>query len=333
MINVYPNITNTAQSPPVIVQPYPVTSSPTIIVQKEDPDVQHGCHFVLCLISGGLWIPCWIGACCGCCCRRPCAVYEAIDPGGHRVAVKVIDLYDDSTFATLSDDYQFEDYMNKIESLYHLTASKNEKHVIQVYELGVDSQEEYAGCVYIIMELGQESLDRLIEDLHQQYVKIQGVNRSNEYIPPHYRRLIWKQLVQIVSVLQRYNIAHMDLKPQNIVRVDNILKVCNFGLSKYEFDNEYDETPNFSAPEVLILQGPQYQPQADIWSIGAMLYYMTYGKQPNWNPENRAWEPPYGHAPVQDPLVRDLLRKTLQYYPEDRPALEVLKHHPYTARP
>ncbi|CAM4974208.1 unnamed protein product [Rotaria socialis] len=261
------------------------------------------------------------------------AVYEAIDPDGHRVAVKVIDLYDDSTFATLSDDYQFEDYMNQIESLYHLTASKNEKHVIQVYELGVDSQEEYAGCVYIIMELGQESLDRLIEDLHQQYVKIQGVNRSNEYIPPHYRRLIWKQLVQIVSVLQRYNIAHMDLKPQNIVRVDNILKVCNFGLSKYEFDNEYDETPNFSAPEVLILQGPQYQPQADIWSIGAMLYYMTYGKQPNWNPENRAWEPPYGHAPVQDPLVRDLLRKTLQYYPEDRPALEVLKHHPYTARP
>ena len=59
--------------------------------------------------------------------------------------MKVIDLYDDSTFATSSDDYQFEVYMNKIEYLYHLTASKNENHVIQVYELGVDSQEEYAG--------------------------------------------------------------------------------------------------------------------------------------------------------------------------------------------
>ncbi|CAM4926315.1 unnamed protein product [Rotaria socialis] len=101
----------------------------------------------------------------------------------------------------------------------------------------------------------------------------------------------------------------MDLKPhpsetswQNTVRVDNILKVCDFGLSKYEFESEYDETPNFSAPEVLISQEQHYQPQADIWSIGAILYYMAYGKQPNWNPENRAWEPPYGHQPVQDPL-------------------------------
>ncbi|CAF2057447.1 unnamed protein product [Rotaria magnacalcarata] len=125
----------------------------------------------------------------------------------------------------------------------------------------------------------------------------------------------------------------MDLKPQNIVHVDNILKVCDFGLSKYEFESKYDETPNFSAPEVLTSQEQHYQPQADIWSIGAILYYMAYGKQPNWNPENRAWEPPYGHQPVQDPLVRDLLMKALQYYLEDRSVLEILKHHPYTTRP
>ncbi|CAF3505734.1 unnamed protein product [Rotaria socialis] len=114
-----------------------------------------------------------------------------------------------------------------------------------------------------------------------------------------------------------YDTLHCQRNGQNTVRVDNILKVCDFGLSKYEFESEYDETPNFSAPEVLISQEQHYQPQADIWSIGAILYYMAYGKQPNWNPENRAWEPPYGHQPVQDPLVRDLLMKALQYYPED----------------
>ncbi|CAF3468080.1 unnamed protein product, partial [Rotaria sp. Silwood2] len=45
------------------------------------------------------------------------------------------------------------------------------------------------------------------------------------------------------------------------------------------------------APEAMLLRG-RFDTQVDIWSIGAILYYMTYGKQPNWNPDNRSWEPP-----------------------------------------
>jgi len=88
----------------------------------------------------------------------------------------------------------------------------------------------------------------------------------------------------------------------------------------------------FSPPEALIMNG-QHDPKVDIWSMGAILYYMTYGREPNWNPENRNWEPPYGHCPVPDPLVQDLLKKTLQYDMNDRPDINMLIRHPYTRLP
>ncbi|CAF4085509.1 unnamed protein product [Rotaria sp. Silwood2] len=156
-----------------------------------------------------------------------------------------------------------------------------------------------------------------------------GISYSNEYISPYCRRLIWKQLVEIVAALQRSNIAHMDLKPGNIIRVGNILKVCDLGISKYGSGVGGGGTPNYSAPEAILLHG-QFSAQVDIWSIGAILFYITYGKQPNVNPENRSWEPPYGHCPVQDSLVQDLLVKTLQHKPENRPNIQTLQRHPYT---
>jgi serine/threonine protein kinase len=83
------------------------------------------------------------------------------------------------------------------------------------------------------MEIGDESLNDIIENLHKQYRKMCGVRYSNEYIPPHYRKIIWKELVKIVATLQRHDISHMDLKPANILRFGNILKVCDLGISEY----------------------------------------------------------------------------------------------------
>ncbi|CAF3580374.1 unnamed protein product [Rotaria sp. Silwood1] len=182
------------------------------------------------------------------------------------------------------------------------------------------------------MEKGEESLEDIVQKLHKQYKRICGVNYPHGYIPPYCRRPIWKQLVGIIAALQRSNIAHMDLKPQNILRVGNVLKACDLGISKYGAGFGSDEMSNFSAPEAMLLQG-RYDPKVDIWSLGAILYYMTYGKQPNRDPGNRSWEPPYGHRVVADPLLHDVLVKTLQYKPHDRADLQTLQRHPYTRLP
>ncbi|CAF4117133.1 unnamed protein product, partial [Rotaria sordida] len=56
------------QAPPVFIQPYPMNNQPNVvIVQHQNKDVQHGCHLLLWCFTAGLWTPCWIAACCGCC--------------------------------------------------------------------------------------------------------------------------------------------------------------------------------------------------------------------------------------------------------------------------
>jgi len=43
-----------------------------VVVVSERPEVNHACHCLLFLFTGGLWTPCWLGACCCGCCERPC---------------------------------------------------------------------------------------------------------------------------------------------------------------------------------------------------------------------------------------------------------------------
>ncbi|PRP84047.1 hypothetical protein PROFUN_08509 [Planoprotostelium fungivorum] len=46
-------------------------AGPTVVVVQKDT-VNHCCHFLLFIITGGLWLPIWIIACAGVGCARPC---------------------------------------------------------------------------------------------------------------------------------------------------------------------------------------------------------------------------------------------------------------------
>ena len=71
-----------------------------------------------------------------------------------------------------------------------------------------------------------------------------------------------------------------------------------------------------------------YSPQADIWSLGAILYFMVYGVPPHYIPS--AYRPPPGRFPHPDPALNDALRKTLVLNPQFRANINTLLYHPYT---
>ena len=73
-----------------------------------------------------------------------------------------------------------------------------------------------------------------------------------------------------------------------------------------------------------------YGPKADIWSLGAILYYMTYGTVPKYHP--MAAEPPYNQPPARDRMLVDVLRRTLVKDPNARLDIRALARHPYTTR-
>ena len=75
---------------------------------------------------------------------------------------------------------------------------------------------------YIIMELGERDWEKEIQlrFLHQKYY--------SEY---ELFQIIY-QLVKTLSLMQRYNVSHRDIKPQNILIINGIYKICDFGEAR-----------------------------------------------------------------------------------------------------
>lgn len=99
-----------------------------------------------------------------------------------------------------------------------------------------------------------------------------------------------RQFVQAVSFMHCNSIAHLDLKPDNIlVNVDNppqYLWITDFSVSVFVSDADeviegYVGTPGWTAPEIGDENGPpqKYSPiRADRWSCGRMIrYFGTFG--------------------------------------------------------
>ena len=92
-----------------------------------------------------------------------------------------------------------------------------------------------------------------------------------------------RQLIEGVAFLHRRGIAHLDIKPQNIVALRNQLFIIDFDISvrvdgTHTLIDRWRGTPGWMAPEIGRQDGPRcsYSPlRADLWSCGLMLRYLA----------------------------------------------------------
>ena len=90
------------------------------------------------------------------------------------------------------------------------------------------------------------------------------------------------QIVQGMKELRKYGFIHRDLKPDNILIKNGVVKICDFGLAVQCRDDSrllrYCGTPFYMAPQIVWKKF--YTSKADVWSLGTILYEVIFGYTP-----------------------------------------------------
>ena len=135
---------------------------------------------------------------------------------------------------------------------------------------------------YIVMEYAQMNLSNLIA--------IRMAEDSVRFNVAEIESIILT-LIKGFSDLEKNNVAHCDIKPENILILhteDLQIKICDVGSSKVADSSSFEEatiqgTLPFVAPEVLSLRGKKLislNPfKSDVFSFGLLLLYLVLGKK------------------------------------------------------
>lgn len=150
-----------------------------------------------------------------------------------------------------------------------------------------------------------------------------------------------KSLLAIIQFLHRHDVAHRDVKPENILLKskydDTSIVLCDFGVAKRFAGNEMRTgcgSPHYIAPE--ILQGHEYGPKCDIWSLGVVTFTLLSGFLPFDSDFHSELFHQITSATFSFPLpewggvssaAKDLISKMLVVAPDERhSATDLLSH-------
>lgn len=169
-----------------------------------------------------------------------------------------------------SNDYNEKMVSREVFSVRLLQMAGGHSNIVEMYEVYED--DDY---VYLVMELlaGGELFASITE--RGRYTERDAASLA-------------LSMLAALACCHRLNLTHRDVKPENFVfltRDGNAadLKLTDFGISHYSEDpsalcKTLCGTPLYVAPEVVLRQ--PYGPEADIWSLGVIVYVMLVGYPP-----------------------------------------------------
>ncbi|CAG8952322.1 hypothetical protein HYFRA_00001067 [Hymenoscyphus fraxineus] len=209
-------------------------------------------------------------------------VYRVMAENSAMFALKKVNLEDADESAVMG-------FKGEIKLLEKLTG---DDRVIQLIDYEVNDDK---GVLSVLMELGELDLKKMMD--------IRNKNEPQKF-DPSFVRYYWKEMLECIQAIHRHDVVHSDLKPANFVLVKGRLKLIDFGIANAietdETVNVHREnqigTPNYMSPESLIdfnatpdhrghiqSNAPRLMKlgkPSDIWSLGCILYQLTYGRPP-----------------------------------------------------
>ena len=228
---------------------------------------------------------------------------------GEKVAIKILEK---NKIQSKSDQIRVQREIDIIKKVKHLNIVK----IIQI--------KEDHNNIYIIMEF-------IDYDLFLHIV-------NNKHLDEKESSLYYFQLINGIEYIHSLNIVHRDLKPENLLLTKNkILKIIDFGLSNYSYNNEYLMThcgsPSYTSPEMIV--GSKYDGYAvDVWTTGIILYAMLCGYLPFEERDNKSLFRKIVKCRVCYPKFLpnnavNLMKKILVINPSKRITIKEIKKHPF----
>uniref|UniRef100_A0A8C9RKK9 Dual specificity protein kinase TTK n=1 Tax=Scleropages formosus TaxID=113540 RepID=A0A8C9RKK9_SCLFO len=250
-------------------------------------------------------------------------VYQVLDHRKQLFAVKYVNLEE-------ADSQTIESYKNEIEHLNHLQQYSDQ--IIKLYDYEITNS-----YIYMLMECGNLDLNTWL--------------RNHKGVNPLERKFYWKNMLEAVHTIHKHGIVHSDLKPANFVIVNASLKLIDFGIAnRIQPDvtsivkDSQVGTLNYMPPEAIKdtsskagKPSSKISPKGDVWSLGCILYCMTYGKTPFQSITNQiaklhaitdpSHQIDFPDIPEKDLL--DVLKRCLVRNPKERISIAELLAHPY----
>ena len=172
--------------------------------------------------------------------------------------------------------------------------SRSSESLMNILQVGRNDQEDY---FYYVMELADDAGQNAEvggQDPDPQALSTAFQLNPDSYVPKtlstelrRFGRLPYERCVQLglslnraLGHLHRHNLLHRDVKPSNIIFVYGVAKLADIGLViGADEAHSYVGTEGFMPPE-----GPNSR-QADIYSLGKVLYEVSMGKDRTEFPE------------------------------------------------
>ncbi|KAK4873058.1 hypothetical protein RN001_015087 [Aquatica leii] len=203
--------------------------------------------------------------------------------------------------------------LNALKNLFHA-------HICKLYQV-LETETHF----FIVTEYcsGGELFDHIVER-----------NRLSE----QQSRKFFREILSAVAYLHSLGYAHRDLKPENILLSgDQSLKLIDFGLcAKPDGGIQSPLTtscgsPAYAAPE-LVMGKPYCGGEADVWSMGVLLYALLTGSLPFDDDKIDSLYKKILSGKYYEPLYlskasRDFIKLMLQVDPKKRLTIDALLSH------
>jgi serine/threonine protein kinase len=184
-------------------------------------------------------------------------VYSAFDEANvRRVAIKVM----------MADFEADPETRERFSREAKVAGRLQHRNLIAVYDMGEEEDR-----LYMVMEL-------LHGDTLNDYMK------RVHAVPLETTLDLMAQMCEGLAVAHAHGIFHRDIKPGNIfIQTDGSVKVLDFGVARLAGSNMTASgfivgTPDFMSPEQA--RGADVDHRSDIFSAGALFYYLLSGRKP-----------------------------------------------------